>query len=190
MTAGCCSRAARTMLPEVWDAKQRGVLFDVGHGCGSFDWSIYQRATAQGFRFDSDQHRSASVVRRRPGLRHAHGRCRSSSTRACRSPRSLPRRPLAPARGDPTGGSIASLAVGRRGGEHRGLPDQRPDRSTTSTHSGAHGAGDRQRFVAGAHQVNGGEIVPTGRRCRSGCGHTPTPTARSIAARHFMSAAG
>ncbi|HVA85989.1 MAG TPA: amidohydrolase/deacetylase family metallohydrolase [Candidatus Saccharimonadales bacterium] len=49
-----------TVLPEVWDAKRRGVLFDVGHGCGSFDWDVYKRATAQGFRLDSistDLHR-------------------------------------------------------------------------------------------------------------------------------------
>src|SRR4051812_665632 len=48
------------ILPEVRDAQSRGVFFDVGHGCGSFDWSIYHRATEQGFRLDSistDLHR-------------------------------------------------------------------------------------------------------------------------------------
>jgi dihydroorotase len=49
-----------TILPEVVAAKERGVIFDVGHGCGSFDWSIYGRATEQGFRLDTistDLHR-------------------------------------------------------------------------------------------------------------------------------------
>lgn len=48
------------LLPEVRDAKARGVLFDVGHGCGSFDWSIYHRAVEQGFSPDTistDLHR-------------------------------------------------------------------------------------------------------------------------------------
>jgi dihydroorotase len=49
-----------TLLPEVVDAKARGVVFDVGHGCGSFAWSMYRRATEQGFRLDTistDLHR-------------------------------------------------------------------------------------------------------------------------------------
>ena len=49
-----------TLLPEVRDAQARGVVFDVGHGCGSFSWSIYHRATEQGFRIDTistDLHR-------------------------------------------------------------------------------------------------------------------------------------
>ena len=48
------------ILPEVRAAKERGVTFDVGHGCGSFAWSIYRRATEQGFRLDTistDLHR-------------------------------------------------------------------------------------------------------------------------------------
>ncbi len=48
------------ILPEVWDAKRRGVIFDVGHGCGSFDWGIYRRAVEQGFGLDTistDLHR-------------------------------------------------------------------------------------------------------------------------------------
>ena len=49
-----------TLLPEVRDAQARGVVFDVGHGCGSFSWSMYRRATEQGFRPDTistDLHR-------------------------------------------------------------------------------------------------------------------------------------
>jgi dihydroorotase len=50
----------QTILPGVRDAQARGVVFDVGHGCGSFDWSIFHRATDQGFRLDTistDLHR-------------------------------------------------------------------------------------------------------------------------------------
>jgi len=50
----------QTLLPEVRDAQARGVVFDVGHGCGSFSWSMYHRATEQGFRIDTistDLHR-------------------------------------------------------------------------------------------------------------------------------------
>lgn len=48
------------LLPEVRDAQSRGVFFDVGHGCGSFDWSMYHRATDQGFSLNTistDLHR-------------------------------------------------------------------------------------------------------------------------------------
>lgn len=46
--------------PSVWAARERGVIFDVGHGEGSFDWDICQRALAQGFpptTISSDLHR-------------------------------------------------------------------------------------------------------------------------------------
>ena len=33
----------------VHQARERGVLFDVGHGSGSFDWSVCEAALAQGF---------------------------------------------------------------------------------------------------------------------------------------------
>jgi len=33
----------------VWDAVERGVIFDVGHGAGSFSWSVAEAALAQGF---------------------------------------------------------------------------------------------------------------------------------------------
>src|SRR5262249_21643509 len=34
---------------EVWAARERGVLFDVGHGMGSFSFRVAGRAIAQGF---------------------------------------------------------------------------------------------------------------------------------------------
>jgi len=33
----------------VWDAKRRGVLFDVGHGSASFSWTVAEIAAAEGF---------------------------------------------------------------------------------------------------------------------------------------------
>jgi dihydroorotase len=37
------------ILPAVRAAQERGVLFDVGHGAGSFSWSVCERALAQEF---------------------------------------------------------------------------------------------------------------------------------------------
>lgn len=51
---------AGQVRPSVWAARERGVVFDVGHGEGSFDWDICQRALAQGFpptTISSDLHR-------------------------------------------------------------------------------------------------------------------------------------
>lgn len=39
----------RRIRPAVWDAVERGVVFDVGHGAGSFNWSVAETALAQGF---------------------------------------------------------------------------------------------------------------------------------------------
>ena len=35
--------------PYVWEARKRGVLFDLGHGAGSFLWPVASKAMAQGF---------------------------------------------------------------------------------------------------------------------------------------------
>ena len=40
---------ADQVLPQVWAARQRGVLFDLGHGGGSFQFSVAKKALAQGF---------------------------------------------------------------------------------------------------------------------------------------------
>lgn len=40
------------VLPQVWQARQQGVFFDLGHGGGSFDYEIAKQALAQGFRAD------------------------------------------------------------------------------------------------------------------------------------------
>lgn len=35
---------AETVIPEVREARERGVFFDVGHGCGSFSWETARKA--------------------------------------------------------------------------------------------------------------------------------------------------
>eukprot|EP01043_Picozoa_sp_COSAG02_P006263 COSAG02_NODE_177_length_31154_cov_32.205152_11_plen_294_part_00 len=37
------------MADAVWEAKRRGVLMDVGHGQGSFNWTVAKIATEEGF---------------------------------------------------------------------------------------------------------------------------------------------
>jgi dihydroorotase len=41
------------LLPEVLEARRRGVLFDVGHGAGSFSFEVMEESLAQGFRPDT-----------------------------------------------------------------------------------------------------------------------------------------
>lgn len=37
------------VIPEAWSAREDGVIFDVGHGAGSFRYEVAQRAMEQGF---------------------------------------------------------------------------------------------------------------------------------------------
>lgn len=37
------------VIPEAWKAREDGIIFDVGHGAGSFHYEIAQRAMEQGF---------------------------------------------------------------------------------------------------------------------------------------------
>ncbi|RKU39183.1 amidohydrolase/deacetylase family metallohydrolase [Candidatus Poribacteria bacterium] len=37
------------IIPEVWKAREDGIIFDVGHGAGSFHYEVAQRAMEQGF---------------------------------------------------------------------------------------------------------------------------------------------
>jgi dihydroorotase len=49
-----------TVIPEVTEARGRGVFFDVGHGCGSFSWDTARRAFEHHFYPDTistDLHR-------------------------------------------------------------------------------------------------------------------------------------
>jgi dihydroorotase len=53
------------LLPEVVEARRRGVLFDVGHGAGAFSWDVARRAFEYSFYPDTistDLHRF-SIVR-------------------------------------------------------------------------------------------------------------------------------
>jgi dihydroorotase len=54
-----------TVIPEVLEARRRGIFFDVGHGCGSFSWDTARRAFEHHFYPDTistDLHRySASA---------------------------------------------------------------------------------------------------------------------------------
>lgn len=45
--------AGNRIRPEAWEARQRGVLFDIGHGSGSFSWQVARAALDQGFPPDS-----------------------------------------------------------------------------------------------------------------------------------------
>jgi dihydroorotase len=57
---GILSQADERLLPEVIDARKRGVLFDVGHGAGAFSWSVARRAFEYSFYPDTistDLHR-------------------------------------------------------------------------------------------------------------------------------------
>lgn len=47
--AGCLVAAGDRVRKEAWDARERGVLFDVGHGCGSFSWKVARICLDQGF---------------------------------------------------------------------------------------------------------------------------------------------
>ena len=38
-----------SIMPEMLEARERGVLFDIGHGCGSFSFEVGQRMIQQGF---------------------------------------------------------------------------------------------------------------------------------------------
>jgi dihydroorotase len=37
------------IIPEAWKAREEGIIFDVGHGAGSFHYEVAQRAMEQGF---------------------------------------------------------------------------------------------------------------------------------------------
>ncbi len=47
--ADCIIDETGRVVPAAWEAKQRGVIMDVGHGAGSFRWEVGERALEQGF---------------------------------------------------------------------------------------------------------------------------------------------
>lgn len=53
------------LLPEVWSARERGVLFDLGHGLGSFSFDVAEVAAREGFWPDvisTDLHNGSEAV--------------------------------------------------------------------------------------------------------------------------------
>jgi predicted amidohydrolase len=59
------NRFTGKVQPWMIEARRRGVLFDVGHGGGSFLWPVAERAVAQGFTPDTistDLHRSSAGI--------------------------------------------------------------------------------------------------------------------------------
>ena len=46
---GCLVVAGGRVRREAWEARERGVRFDVGHGAGSFSWEVARQALDQGF---------------------------------------------------------------------------------------------------------------------------------------------
>ena len=55
-------RFRRKVQPYIFEAQRRGVLFDMGHGGGSYLWPVASRALAQGFKPDTistDLHRNS-----------------------------------------------------------------------------------------------------------------------------------
>jgi len=62
---GILAQGDSRLLPEVVEARRRGVLFDVGHGAGAFSWDVARRAFEYSFYPDTistDLHRF-SIVR-------------------------------------------------------------------------------------------------------------------------------
>ena len=47
------NRVTGEVQPYIWEARRRGVLFDMGHGGGSFLWPVATKALAQGFKPDT-----------------------------------------------------------------------------------------------------------------------------------------
>ncbi|KAK7481429.1 hypothetical protein BaRGS_00027385 [Batillaria attramentaria] len=46
---GIVDKSTGCVLPDVWEAKRRGVLFDIGHGAGSFSWATAEACSREGF---------------------------------------------------------------------------------------------------------------------------------------------
>ena len=57
------------MISEAWDARDRGVIFDIGHGLGSFSYDIGRAAMEDGFPPRYHQQRYPFVQYRWPRVR-------------------------------------------------------------------------------------------------------------------------
>jgi dihydroorotase len=57
------------VVDAVWEARERGVLFDMGHGMNSFDFGVVEAAIAEGFMPDTI---STDIKRRHIGFKPPH----------------------------------------------------------------------------------------------------------------------
>ena len=64
-----CIVSGGRVLPEIREARKRGILFDVGHGAGSFDFDVAAAAIADGFPPDTV---STDLQRRHIGMQPQH----------------------------------------------------------------------------------------------------------------------
>jgi dihydroorotase len=64
-----CIVSGGRVLPEIREARKRGILFDVGHGAGSFDFDVAAEAIADGFPPDTI---STDLQRRHIGMSPQH----------------------------------------------------------------------------------------------------------------------
>ena len=100
------------VVDAVWKARERGVVFDVGHGMNSFDFGVAEAAIAQGFMPDTI---STDIQRRHVGHEPQHDMPRTiSKLMAAGMPESeaLARATHHPARVLGLSGEVGTLAAG------------------------------------------------------------------------------
>jgi dihydroorotase len=158
------------LLPAALAAKQRGVIFDVGHGGGSFDFTVAEPAIAQGCLPDtisSDIHVFSgnspgmpylTWVMNGAGLHARAGRCHGDhQPREGDQPRAQARHPA-----DRSARGCRDHGIGRRRRVVRRHPQQCPHRSRLFE---AGADGHRRRAVRAALQLSfRGAVARPGRR--------------------------
>ena len=161
------------LLPELLDARERGVVFDIGHGCGSFAWPIVRRAMDLGFEpttISTDLHRLCITG---PAFDMATTMAKMlhvgwSVTRAVEATH-------APPRARPSARGRTGLA-GRRAGRERGCLPPRGPRDPAHGRVRHHGA-RRPAADARPDREPGHDRAP-GQTSRCGCASTRLPTSK------------
>ena len=126
LAPGASSTDAGRVVAAAREARARGVLFDVGHGAGSFTLAGRRGRARRRLPARHDQLRPPPLQRRRARSTTWPRRSRSSSfwacpsTRSSRWPRRRPRRPSAARR------DLGDARGRRRGGRHGPAPRGRP----------------------------------------------------------------
>lgn len=98
--------------PYVWEARKRGVLFDLGHGGGSFMWPVATQAAADGFYPDTistDLHQS-SIMGPKSDMANAITKMMSLGMEL---PEAIKRSTVAPAKAIGKFPEIGTLSVGK-----------------------------------------------------------------------------